>query len=150
MSTFRILCNDTSTPAGAVCALIVGEPLTVRVDLGEPGDVVLAAIPLEAKSAPEGAELTIASGTVSGFSKPGAYQLKCTFATGQFRWLDVFVFEPRALDLVPEYTSGSSAARTQTERRRVLRALAQDAAARADGTWAGLTGGNLNLANYGG
>lgn len=149
--TFRVLCNDAPTPAGAVACLLVDEPLTVRVDFGEPGDIALAgASPLSTNITPDGAELVVDHTTVTGFSKPGAYKLKCSFATGQFRWLDVFVFEPRCLDLVPANVAGRSDGRNPTECRRVLRALAQDAASRKDGTFAALTGGGLNLAQFGG
>jgi hypothetical protein len=140
-STFRLICNDTPTPAGAVACLLVDEPLTVRVDFGEPGDVALAAEPLEAARAPEHAELVVTGSSVTGFTKPGAYQLKVTFVTGQFRWLDVFVFEARCLELV-------SAERPLAERRQVLRNLAQDPARRV-GTFASLTGAGLNLAPFG-
>jgi hypothetical protein len=149
-NTFRVICNSDPLPAVAVACLLVDEPLSVRVDFGEPGDVALAASsPLVATAAPEGAELVVNGATVTGFSKPGAYKLKCTFATGQFRWLDVFVFEPRCLDLVPVAVMGRSSGRNTTERRRVLRALAQDPS-RKDGTFAALTSGGLNLAQFGG
>jgi|GEM_PF-4870785 len=111
MSTFRIICNDDLTPAGIVAALLVGEMLTVRVDFGEAGDIALASSPLEAGAAPNGAEVTIDGATVVGFSMPGLYRFKISFATGQWRWLDVFVFESRVLDLVPAAASGSSSAK---------------------------------------
>jgi hypothetical protein len=150
MYTFRLLCNNDVTGAGAVAALLVGESLEVRVDFGEPGDLALASTdPVVLGTVPEGATVTISGGLVTGFTKPGLYKFKCTFVTGQFRWLEVFVFEARVLDLVPQTSSGSSSDRSPAERRRVIRALAQHPQ-RADGTWAALTGGGLNIAMFGG
>ena len=139
-STFRVICNGDPTPAAGVACLLVGESLQVRVDFGEPGDVALAASsPVIAHRAPDGASVAVDGTTATGFTKPGAYLLKVTFITGQYRWLDVFVFEPRCLDLVSPNVGGRSSPLSTIERRRVLRSLAQDAAKRRDGTFAALT-----------